>query len=76
MNSVNNNDEKLDLADKLNRYRVFPRLFALFYMFWAGKVIWWAMGLPDPSIAEWLVAAVTVPAAAFFHTYCSTGTKK
>ena len=58
--------------EKINEYRVFPRLFALMYIGLTIKVVFWAIGLPDPSVAEWLVASVTVPAAAFFHTYCNS----
>ena len=67
--------KKMINHDWLNKYRVFPRLFALMYMGLTVHVVLWAMGLPDPMVAEWLVAAVTVPAAAFFHSYCATGTK-
>ncbi len=65
---MNNN-----LPDKLNSYRVFPRLFALMYMGLTIHVVLWAMGLPDPSVAQWLVGAVTVPAAAFFNSYVNSG---
>ena len=59
----------------LNKYRIFPRIFSLFYLYWMSRVILWAMGLPDPSMAEWLVAAVTLPAAAFFKFYVESGPK-
>ena len=72
MSQTNNTEYE----DQLRKYRVFPRLFALMYLGLTIKVVFWAMGLPDPSIAEWLVAAVTVPAAAFFHSYCTTGNNK
>jgi hypothetical protein len=64
------------IAELLNKFRTFPRLFAIFYMYLTASVIFWAMGLPDPSSGQWLVAAVTVPAAAFFHSYVNSGTKK
>ena len=57
----------------IKRYRVFPRFFALFYLYYMSKVIDWAMAQPDPTQAEILVGAVTVPAAAFFKFYVETG---
>ena len=68
-------DNQKEFHDALNKYRVFPRLFALMYMWLTVEVIFWAMGLPDPSLAQWLVAAVTVPAAAFFKFYVDSGPK-
>ena len=63
------------MSDWINQYRIFPRLFAGFYMYWASRVIEWAMSLPDPSQAEWLVASIVLAAAAFFKFYVETGVK-
>jgi len=62
------------MKDTLNQYRVFPRLFAIFYLYCMAEVIFWAMNLPDLSNAQTaLVTSVTVPAAAFFKYYVETG---
>lgn len=61
------------MVDWFNKYRFFPRLFALFYLYWMSRVIDWAMTLDNPSEAQVLVAAVTVPAAAFFKFYVDSG---
>jgi hypothetical protein len=63
--------------DSLNKYRVFPRLFAIFYLYWMGEVVKWAMGLPDLSTAQaGFVAAVITGAAAYFKFYVETGCDK
>jgi len=41
-----------------------------------GEVILWSMGLPNPASAQWLVAAVTVPGAAWFKIYVDSGNAK
>ena len=66
------------LSDVINDFRVFPRLFSLFYLYWMGEVILWSMGLPPgaSSSAQWLVAAVTVPGAAWFKIYVDSGGNK
>jgi len=38
--------------DKLRQYRVFPRLFAVFYLFITYEVTAWFMSLSDPSNAQ------------------------
>lgn len=66
----------VELSEKINNYRVFPRLFSVFYLYWMGEVILWSMGLPNPASAQWLVAAVTVPGAAWFKIYVDSGNAK
>ena len=46
-----------------------PVIFAGFYMYWMSRVIDWSMTLPNPSDAEWLVAAVVAGGAAYFKFY-------
>ena len=63
--------------DKLKQYRVFPRMFAIFYLFWMGETVKWAMSLPDLSNAQaGFVAAVVTGAAAYFKFYVESGNAK
>lgn len=62
------------MNDTLNKYRVFPRLFSIFYLFITYEVIVWAMLQPDLTTAQSnLVIAVNAAAAAFFKFYVDTG---
>ena len=65
--------EEKSLSQKINDYRVFPRLFALFYLYWMSRVLVWSMGLPDPATAEYIVMAVIAGAAAYFKFYVESG---
>lgn len=61
-------------ADVLIIYRVFPRLFGIFYLYWTGEVIQWGMSLEDMSNAQaGFIASVVTAAAAFFKFYVETG---
>ena len=61
-------------GDWINKYRVFPRLFAVFYLYVMWIVVDWAMGLADMSNAQAaMVASVVTAAAAFFKFYVETG---
>ena len=46
-----------------------PVLMVGFYMYWMSRVIAWGMTPQAGENAEWLVAAVTIPGAAFFRFY-------
>ena len=60
--------------DVLNDYRVFPRIFAIFYLFAMYEVLGWAMRLPDLSNAQaGMVSMVVGAAAAFFKFYVDSG---
>lgn len=61
-------------GDWINKYRVFPRLFAVFYLYVMWVVIEWAMTLAEMSNAQAaMVASVVTAAAAFFKFYVETG---
>ena len=62
--------------DWIRQYRVFPRVFAGFYLYYMSRVIEWAMTLEDPEDAQILVAAVVGAAAAFFKFYVDSGNAK
>lgn len=62
------------IANWINEFRVFPRLFALMYLYVTVEIVSWAMAQPDLTNAQSaLVTAVTVPAAAFFKFYVESG---
>lgn len=62
------------MVDMVRQWRVFPRGFAIFYMYLTGHVIFWATALPDISNAQAaLVASVVTAGAAFFKFYVETG---
>jgi hypothetical protein len=61
-------------GDWIRKYRVFPRLFAVFYLYVMWLVVNWGMGLADMSNAQAaMVASVVTAAAAFFKFYVETG---
>ncbi len=61
-------------GDWIRKYRVFPRLFAVFYLYVMWEVVNWAMQQADLSNAQAAFAAsVVTAAAAFFKFYVETG---
>jgi len=61
-------------GDWIKKYRVFPRLFAVFYLYVMWQVVSWAMLLVEMSNAQAaFVASVVTAAAAFFKFYVETG---
>ncbi len=64
-------------GDWINKYRVFPRAFAVFYLYVMWIVVDWGMSLTDMSNAQAaMVASVVTAAAAFFKFYVETGKSK
>ena len=62
------------MSDWLNKYRFFPRIFAVFYLYWMGQVLEWSMTVDDLSNAQaGVVAAVITGAAAYFKFYVESG---
>jgi hypothetical protein len=62
------------MGDKLNQYRFFPRAFAIFYLYWMGRVIEWGMSLPELTNAQAaFIASVVTGAAAYFKFYVESG---
>lgn len=57
------------MTDFIVKHRIFPRAFAIFYMYWMSEVLKWAMVLPTPADAEIIVSAVIAGAAAYFKFY-------
>ena len=64
-------------SDTLNKYRVFPRLFSIWYLYWMAEVLQWAMKLDDLSNAQAaFVASIITGGAAYFKFYVETGCDK
>lgn len=62
------------MSDALTQYRVFPRLFAIFYFYGMYKVMEWYMKLGDPTTEQsGVVVAVITAAAAYFKFYVESG---
>lgn len=61
------------MSDILRQYRVFPRLFAIFYLVMTYDVVTWAMAVQDMSNAQAaFVASIVTGAAAYFKFYVET----
>ena len=61
-------------ADWLSQFRVFPRLFSIFYLYGAYEIADWFMGIEDPSAPQSAFAsAVIAAAAAWFKFYVEGG---
>ena len=62
--------------DLLTQFRVFPRAFAIFYLYWMGEVLDWGMTLGEMSNAQaGMIASVITGAAAYFKFYVDSGRK-
>lgn len=61
-------------ADTLSSYRVFPRLFSIFYLYGMNEVTRWFIDLPLPSIEQaGFASAVIASGAAWFKFYVDGG---
>ncbi len=61
------------MSDVLRQYRVFPRLFAIFYLVMTYDVVTWAMTVEPMSNAQAaFVASIVTGAAAYFKFYVET----
>lgn len=64
------------IAQHIDEWRIFPRIFMLIYYFYLGKVLFWQITLPEISTQQAAVLSILVgitPAMLAF--YVSTGTK-
>lgn len=60
--------------DILRRFRVFPRLFAIFYMIAMYETLDWAMDVDNLTTQQaGMVSVVVGAAAAFFKFYVDSG---
>ena len=61
-------------SDRLSAYRVFPRLFSIFYLYLIAKVAFWFMALETPSIEQSAFASMmATTGAAWFKFYVEGG---
>jgi len=62
--------------DFLTKYRIFPRMFATYYLYQLDTVVSWYMALQTPSMEQsGFASAVVAGAAAYFKFYVETGNK-
>jgi hypothetical protein len=63
-------------ADRLNQWRIIPRVLIALYGWMAYSVADWFMNLPDPSIAQvTFVSTIWGAAAAWFGFYVNSNAK-
>lgn len=63
-----------DLAEAVDAWRIFPRLFITVYMWMLYASIEWFIALPDPNTQQASLISVVVGAgAAWFGLYTGTG---
>ena len=62
------------MADWLSRYRAFPRIFSIVYLYLLYDVAGWYMLLQSPSTEQTGFAGIMIPtAAAWFKFYVDGG---
>lgn len=60
-----------------DRWRVFPRLFIIIYLYLLVKVVLWFMGLPEPNMEQaGLVSVIVGAGTAWFGIYVREPAKK
>ena len=64
-------------AERIDRWRIIPRLLMLLYGIAFYKCMMWFMALSDPSIAQaGFVSTIVGAGAAWFGLYVGSGNKK
>ncbi len=62
------------MTDMIKQYRLFPRAFAIFYLYLTYEVVQWGMVAPDLSNAQAaFIASIVTGAAAYFKFYVESG---
>lgn len=65
------------IADLLNKLRIFPRAFIGAYIYLLIEVVMWFMGLETPTATQASLVSVLVGAgAAWFGLYVNSGNEK
>lgn len=65
------------MAEAVNAWRIFPRIFITVYIYLLYAVVMWYIGLEDPTTQQSSLISVIVSAgAAWFGLYTGTGNKK
>jgi|TARA_A100001011_G_scaffold26263_1_gene25862 hypothetical protein len=76
MESGNKYQKFIDLAQAVDSWRIFPRLFITTYIYLLYKVVIWYMALPSPTMEQsGLVSIVVGAGAAWFGLYTGSGKK-
>lgn len=65
------------IGDKLNHYRVFPRMFSIAYLYFMFDIGNWFTALQTPSVEQaGFATAVVTAAAAWFKFYVESGPRR
>lgn len=65
------------LADTIDAWRPFPRVFISMYIYLVYKVVIWYTELPDPSMEQsGLISVVVGAGAAWFGLYLGSGSRR
>ena len=71
--NVNPHQKWIHLAQAVDAWRIFPRLFLSVYIFLLYKTVLWYMDLPDPSMEQsGLISVIVGAGAAWFGLYAGT----
>jgi len=81
METTENRENKfqswIDLAQAIDSWRIFPRIFITTYIYLLYAVVSWFMTLPNPNLEQsGLVSIVVGAGAAWFGLYLGSGGKK
>ena len=69
-NLVNVNSWLWRFPEYIDKYRIFPRAFCIFYFLMCWQIFSWFVGLPDPNMAQaGFAGAVISMGSAFFGIY-------
>ena len=61
------------LAEAIDAWRIFPRIFISLYMYMVWRVVEWFIALPDPTMEQsGLISIVVGAGAAWFGLYVNT----
>ncbi len=64
----------IDLANAINAFRLFPRIFITTYIYLLYEVVVWFMALQDPNTQQaGLVSVVVGAGAGWFAAYTASG---
>lgn len=67
----------LDLAEVVDSFRVFPRMFITVYIYMFYRTVDWFMAIPDPNTQQaGLISVITGIGAAWFGLYVNSGGKR
>lgn len=62
------------MTDWINNHRVFPRLFAIFYLWLTKVVVYWYLALEVPTTEQaGFAVAIVTGSAAYFKFYVESG---